>query len=270
MIVTDVSANGTYTEALAHGGALLEEMHTLLRCWRPEESTPEFIRRVRQEDAVGHVTARTVSDYVRVFARRFVAFNGNGNGAPARYLQRLICDNAPRQVFSDLAFYYTASSDHLLGDFTVFRYWPLVREGRLAISNDEARRFIWEAEQDGRIRAPWSEAVKKDMPARLLNALADFGLLGARRVSRRDVLPYRPRDGTVVYLAHLLHEAGVTDASLAEQRSWALFGLERRDVWNRLENLAGDGWFVLQRAGEVVRITWRYPRLAEVVDALAR
>lgn len=276
MIATDRSANGTYTEALAHGGALLEEMQSLVRYWRPEESTPDFIRRVRQEDLVGQVTARTVSDYVRVFARRFIAFNSSGNGAsngngpPARYLQQLICGNAPRQVFSDLAFYYTATSDLLLGDFTVLRYWPLVREGRLAISNDEARRFIWEAEQDGRIRAPWSEAVKKDMPARLLNALADFGLLGARRVGRRDVLPYRPADGTVVYLAHLLHEAGVTDASLAEQRAWALFGLERRDVWNRLENLAGDGWFVLQRAGEVVRITWRYPRLAEVVDAFAR
>ena len=268
MIAADRSANGTYTEALAHGGALLEEMHTLVRCWLPGESTPDFIRRVRQEDLVGQVTARTVSDYVRVFARRYVALNSNG--APARYLQRLSCGNAPRQVFSDLAFYYTATSDHLLGDFTVLRYWPLVREGRLAISKDEARRFIWEAEHDGRIRAPWSEAVKKDMPARLLNALADFGLLGARRVGRRDVLPYRPADGTVVYLAYLLHEAGVTDASLAEQRAWALFGLERRDVWNRLENLAGDGWFVLQRAGEVVRITWRYPRLTEVVDALAR
>ena len=46
-------------------------------------------------------------------------------------------------------------------------------------------------------------------------------------------------------------------------------GLEPADVWNRLENLAGDGWFVVQRAGEVVKITWRYGSVEEVVDALA-
>ena len=82
--------------------------------------------------------------------------------------------------------------------------------------------------------------------------------------------PYRPADGTVVYLAHLLHEAGETDASLAEQPAWALFGLEPQDVWNRLDILAGDGWFLVQRAGQVVRITWTYQGLAEAVDALAR
>jgi len=266
VIATEVDSRVTYAEALAHGGALLEEMRTLLLGWRPEEPTRDLIRRVREEAALGHVTARTVSDYVRVFSRRFVA----PSGTPARYLQRLVRGNVPRRVFSDLAFYYTSESDHLLRDFAVLGYWPLVREGRLTISTDDARRFIWEAEQDGRIRTPWSEAVKKDMPARLLNALADFGLLGARKARWREVLPYRPADDTIVYLAHLLHEAGVTDASLADQPVWALFGLEPRDVWNRLENLAGDSWFVIQRAGEVVRITWQYQRLAEAVNALAR
>lgn len=266
MIATEAHSPVTYTEALAHGGALLEQMRFLLLCWRPGEATPDLIRRVRENDALGHATARTTADYVRVFTRRFVT----PSGIPACYLQRLVRGNASRQIFTDLAFYYTAKSDHLLRDFTVLRYWPLVREGRLTISNDETRRFIWEAEQDGRIRAPWSEAVKKDMPARLLNALADFGLLGTRKTGRREVVPYRPADGTIIYLTHLLHDKGVTDASLAEQPAWALLGLESRDVWNRLENLAGEGWFLIQRAGEVVRITWQYKQLEEVVDALAR
>ena len=265
MIALGSAPHGTYTEALAHGGALQEEMRTLVRAWRPDESTPEFIRRVREDAILGKATARTMSDYVRVFARRFVA----PPGTPSRHLQRLVRGKASHQVFTDLAFYYTAEQDDLLCDFTVLRYWPLVREGRLSISKEDARQFIWEAEQDGRIRAPWSEAVKRDMPARLLNALADFGLLGTLKGGRRPILPYRSADGTIVYIAHVLHERGVTDASLADQPVWALFGLEPRDVWNRLDNLAGDGWFVVQRAGEVVRITWKYQRLQEAVDALA-
>ncbi len=107
------------------------------------------------------------------------------------------------------------------------------------------------------------------MPARVLNALAEFGLLGKRWGDRREFLPYRPADGTVVYLAHMLHDAGVTDASLAQHETWALFGLEPRDVWNRLDLLVGDGWFIVQRAGEVVRITWKYPRIEDAVHALA-
>ena len=52
------------------------------------------------------------------------------------------------------------------------------------------------------------------------------------------------------------------------QDAWSLYGLEPRDVWNRLEALAGEGWFVVQRAGQVVRITWTYHTVEEAVDAL--
>ena len=61
----------------------------------------------------------------------------------------------------------------------------------------------------------------------------------------------------------------MSDAALAEHPAWALFGLEPRDVWGRLESLAGDGWFVVQRAGQVARITWRHGSVEEAVDALA-
>jgi hypothetical protein len=256
----------TYTEALSRGGVLLAEMRALLRVWRPGEATQDLIRRVRDEDVLGKSTARTVNDYVRAFSRRFLT----PTDEPARHLSRVADDTAPRDLFRDLLFYYIARKDDLLRDFTVLRYWPMAREGRLSLSTYDAKEFLWEAEQDGRIARPWSAAVKKDMPARLLNALADFGLLGKTRAPRHPILPYRPTDGAVTYLAHLLHRDGVTDASLAEHPAWALFGLAPIDVWHRLDSLAGDGWFVIQRAGQVVRITWNYSSVEEVLDALAR
>jgi hypothetical protein len=253
-----------YTQALAKGGALLPETRILLQHWRPDESSADFGERVLRDDILGRATARRVLDIVRVFTLRFLT----PIDAPARHLQRLIADTVPRQVYSDLVFYYTARRDDLLRDYTIEHYWPAVREGSLVIRNESVQHLIAEAQQDGRIRSPWSPEIRRDMAGRVLIALTDFGLLQEDKPARRQVLPYHPADGTVVYLAHLLHDAGVTDSSLAEHGDWALFGLEPRDVWNRLELLAGQDWFIVQRAGQVTRISWRYDSVEEAVDAL--
>lgn len=219
---------------------------------------------MRSEDSLGRATARRVSDIVRVFTTRFLM----PSDTPARHLRYFVVKNAPRQIFSDLVFYYTAQQDDLLRDFTVFYYWHAVREGRITFTPQDVRHLILEAEQDGRIRSPWSAAIKRDMAARVLNTLTDFGLLNLVKSSVREVAPYRPADGTVVYISYLLHTNGITDSSLAEHSAWALFGLQVEDVWNRLEILAGDGWFIIQRAGQVVRITWKYQSQEDVVNAL--
>jgi hypothetical protein len=49
---------------------------------------------------------------------------------------------------------------------------------------------------------------------------------------------------------------------------WKLFGLGREDVWQHLEALAGDRCLIVQRAGNVAHITWRYPDPEEVMRAL--
>lgn len=253
-----------YTQALAKGGALLPETRTLLQSWRPGEPGADFGERVLHDDILGRSTARRVLDIVRVFTLRFLT----PTDAPARHLRRLIADTVPRQVYSDLVFYYTARRDALLRDYTIQHYWPAVREGSLVIRNESVQRLIAEAQQDGRIRSPWSPEIRRDMAGRVLIALTDFGLLQADKPARRQVLPYQPADGTLVYLAHLLHEQGVTDSSLAEHGDWALFGLEPRDVWNRLEMLASQDWFIIQRAGQVIRVSWRYDTVEEAIDAL--
>jgi hypothetical protein len=61
----------------------------------------------------------------------------------------------------------------------------------------------------------------------------------------------------------------VPDGLLADQPSWGLFGLMPHDVWARLDMLAGEDWLVAQRAGQVVRITWKYDRVEDVTRALA-
>jgi Putative inner membrane protein (DUF1819) len=265
MISPEAQPTVTYTQTLAKGGALLGETRALLGAWRPGEPTSTFAERVLREDVLGRATAHRVNDILGVFSRRYLT----PTDAPARHLKKLIGAPAARQMFTDLIFLYTAQQDDLLRDFTMLRYWPAVREGRLTISNQEVRDLIWEAEQDGRIPAPWSPEIKRDMAGRVMTTLTDLGLLQELKPARREVLPYRPADGTLLYLAHLLHSTGITDASLADHQFWALYGLEPRDVWNRLDMLAGEGWFIIQRAGEVVRVAWKYETPDEVIDGIA-
>lgn len=254
-----------YTQALSKGGALLAETRTLLQAWRPGETGEELAERVLRNDILGRATARRVLDIVRVFTLRLLT----PNDAPARHLRALASVESRRQVFSDLVFYYTVRQDAFLRDVAALCYWPAVRAGSLVVRNQEVQRLIAEAQLDGRIRAPWSPELRRDMAGRALIALTAFGLLEEDAPARRRVLPYQPSDGAAVYLAYLLHARGVTDASLAGQPDWAPFGLEPADVWNRLDALAGEGWFVVQRAGEVARMTWRYTTVEEMIDAIA-
>jgi hypothetical protein len=254
-----------YTQALSKGGALLPETRTLVAAWRPGESGPDFAQRVLRDDLLGRSTARRVLDIVRVFTLRFL----QPTDAPARLLRVLAASEAMRQTFTDLVFYYTARLDDLLRDFTTERYWPAVREGRPLLTNQDVRSLMLEGALDGRIGRPWTDELSRDIAGRVMGALTAFGLLAPLKPGRREILPYRPADGTIIYLAHLLHFAGITDASLADQPAWALFGLRPPDVWHRLDALATADWFILQRAGRVARVTWRHRTMEEAVHALA-
>lgn len=264
MIGMGQTATSTYTQALTRGGALLSEMRALLSAWQPGESAADFRRRAHAEDLLGKATARTVEDYLLAFSRRFLL----PSDAAARHLRRILAGSPPRQLFVDLVFYYTTRAEVLLHDFLLLKYWPAVRQGRLEIGNRDVLELIQEAELDGRIRAPWSAEVKYNLPARVLNALSDFGLLRPARKASREVEHYSPTDGALVYLAYLLHTAGVADSFLAQHPAWGLFGLQPTEALNRLDALSGEEWFLVQRAGEVVRVTWQYRSLEEVVDAL--
>ena len=51
---------------------------------------------------------------------------------------------------------------------------------------------------------------------------------------------------------------------------WLLFGLEREDVLAELKRLALHGLFIVQAAGEVVKISWPYKSMEELIDVLTQ
>lgn len=256
-----------YTQLLPKGAALLPETRALLLAWNPGESGAALAHRVTKEDILGKHTARRARDVVKeVFAQRFL----QPTDQPARHLKQFVEAEWRSQDFSDLVFYFAARRDKLLWDFTSIRYWPLVDRGRQVIRNQDVLDFLWEAEQDERIPQPWSPRIKIRLAGSLLTALTQFGLLRLLKPGVREVIPYRLTDEALIYLVYSLHLSGVTDGSLPEHETWSLLGMAPAEFLSRLEFLGDRSFFVVQRAGEVVRITWTYDSMEDVVRALTQ
>lgn len=259
-------ASPPYTIAICKGSALLEETRALLRAWQPGESLGAFDARVLREDILGKTTAYRARDIVRrVFARRFL----QPDGGPARHFKRLLESLPPRAWFGDLCLLYAARADRLLREIITDLYWPAVEQGRLTLMPGNVVRFLHDAQGQGRMKRPWSSLVQIKVARGLLKALTDFGLLRQVARGRRETVIYHPTDLALVYLAHDLHASGLTDAAVVEHADWELYGIRRSHRFELLNRLGGQGWWIAQGAGSVVRITWKYDNLGEAVDALA-
>ena len=259
-----------YTITICKGSSLLNETRLLLGAWRPGEPLKVFHDRVLQSDLLGKTTARRAEDLLRrVFERRFL----QPTDQPARMLRRLVGSGpgmipSVRRIFADLCLLYSARLDGLLRDVITEVYWPAARAGQLPFGKRDVLVFIDEAEQAGRVASPWSDAVKTKVARGLLRAMAEFGLLSEPKRSRFEIRPFQPDDGTIVYLAHELHFAGVTDTLLARHPDWQLYGLQPAEVSAAIDRLTADGWWIAQSGGGLLRISWKHETLEEVVDAL--
>lgn len=265
-MTTAVAETRRYSIAVCKGGALLQETKTLLRAWEPGESPADFRERVVREDILGKMTAHRAGDIVgRVFGRRYL----RPSNRPALLLKRLLERGHPGPVFSDLCLLYAARADDLMRDAVTRLYWPALAEGRVTISPSYVVEFLREAERDGRLAAPWSENVKLKIARGVLKALTEFGLLKQIGRGKRELIHFHASDGAIAYVAYDLHFEGYTDSALLNAEDWRLFGLRTSDVASALDRLSGAGWWVAQVAGVVVRITWKYRTMEEVVHALS-
>ena len=188
---------------------------------------------------------------------------------PARRLKRLVERQLPQKVFTEVLFLYAARADSLLYDFTTQAFWPAYRGGRSILTTDDVLAFLAEAADEGLINKPWSAQVQVKIARGVLSTLRDVGFLREEQRGRRQFVPYHLSDEGVAYLAYELHDEGLTDSAMCEHPDWKLFGLDSAGVLGRLDTPAGDKGVLVQRAGSIVRITWRYASVEELIDDLA-
>jgi hypothetical protein len=257
---------GIYTTELSKGQGAVDETLSLLQMWEPGMIPDTLARKVVSEGALSRSTAVRTRDLVRrVFARRYL-MNG---GAAASYLKYLVNHGADRSVIKQLMLVYTSRLHVMLRDFIAEIYWNRYSAGAKRISRSDAEQFILQAQSDGRISPPWSETMRLRVARYLTGTLADFGLLEESKQGAKPVRPFRLLPGTALYISHEIHFKGFSDNSILESPDWKLFGLSRLDVVQELSALAASGHFIIQYAGDLLRISWRYQNMEECLDAIA-
>ena len=249
---------------LIKGTASLDELVTLFLYWDKKEPPALYAKRVQAEGILTKATAARAEDLVlRVFSPWFLVPTNRG----AVTLRALVQTNVDRQILKELIFLFKARAEAVLYDYVVEHFWNAYDEGALYLRTSEIEEFLHFAQQDGRVEHGWVDRTQQRLAQGILGALKEVGIL---REEKRYVYTYTPLEitpFTVAYLAYELHISGQTDVAVVEHSDWRLFGMSRSRVLERLSELGEHGGMLVQQAGSVVRITWLYQSLDEVIHA---
>jgi len=257
--------NKLYTTQLQAGLGVLDETRILLDLWQPGMKVPNLFQTALDSGYFPNVTARRLRNIVaECFAPRYLV----SKDYPAVLLKSLI-NNVSSTVLSQMLFLFTARANVILVDFVKMVYWPKYSGSHDTISNDEARDFVIQTNQHGKTTRPWSESTIKCVSTYLTGCCADFGLLETGRKSVRRITPYRVEQKTIALLAYDLHFSGLGDNSVIAHPDWELFGLQKEDLRDEMKRLSLKGFFIIQTAGDIIRIGWNYKNWEELVNVIS-
>lgn len=254
-----------YTTKLGAGLGLVPETTMLLELWEEGITSKDLFNKALQSGVFPNVAARRLKNIINeCFAPRYLI----GNGQPAMNLKGLLPSLAAAE-FQQFLLLYTARANKILFDFVRDVYWEKYAAGYTEISTEDALRFVQIAVDRGLTVTAWTDSVIKRVSSYLVGCCADYGLLEQGRKSNRKIVPFRISPKMLVYLAYDLHFSGMGDNSLLEHEDWELFGLNQEDVLNEMKRVSTKGYFIIQSAGDAVRIGWQFENFTEVVNVIA-
>lgn len=252
---------------------MTQETIILLRTWEPGMSSTQLANRVVASGVLQRATAKRAGDIVKeVFSGRYLV----DNARPARQLKLIVEQYGENTVKNKIAvswiqqlfLVYTARANAILHDFICNVYWRKYEVGAAFITKQDALSFIDEAVLSGHIPRRWSDSMMARVSGYLLGCLADFDLLGPLHNGKREIRHFTIGKPALLYLIHDIHFSGYSDNSILEHPDWCLFGLDRRSVVHEIERLSFDGHFIMQYAGDLLRITWKYKSIEECINVI--
>jgi len=253
-----------YTTKLSAGLGLIEETRILLDFWQPGMKAPELFKMALNSGHFPNISARRLKNIIsECFAPRYLV----SKNYPAFILEKLK-DSISSSEFSQILFLFTARANLILADFVKKVYWDRYSFGHDTISNDAAKDFVTEADSQGKMIKPWSASTIQRASSYLTGCCADFGMLenGRRRV--RKIIPFRIKQTTVALLMYDLHFSGLGNNAVIAAPDWELFGLEKADLRDELKRLSHKGFFIVQSAGQAIRIEWPYKNWEELIHVI--
>ena len=257
-----MTTKSLYNIDLCKGTGMIQESLLLLEKYTPETTKEIFVKNVFESNILVKASEKRIKDIIHnVFYKRFLI---SDNYVPV-YLLQLHRYNVGLDQLIQIMLIYIARSNRIFFDFVTEVYWIKSRENTLITSN-EAKLFINEAIKDGRIMLPWSDGTKKRVASYIITTLMDIKFLD----KKYKCIPVFLSDKTANYLSHELHFKGYSDEAIANAEEWKLFGYNRYDVTRHFERLAAQGHFIFQNAGDLIKITWNYKNMKELIDAIGQ
>lgn len=254
-----------YTTTLGAGLGLINETLTFLELWKPGMEPRELYQRALSSGAFPAISASRLDNMLKLgFAPRYLCHNG----LPATIVKSLK-DHVSMSTLHQLMFWYTARANVILYDFVREVYWSVYASGQTVLSNEVAREFVDTAVREGKTTTLWSDSGKRRVAGYLTGCCADYGLLERGRKTARSFQPFHLSADMTVVLAYDLRFAGLGDNAMIAHPDWELFGLQKDDVREELRRLALKGFWIMQTAGEVTRISWNYTTWEDVLHAIA-
>jgi hypothetical protein len=177
-------------------------------------------------------------------------------------LKRLRTKYLPLETLTQILFIYTCRANLILFDFVTDLFQRFMKQGTQQIPQKAASNFIEEAIRDGRIEKKWADSTKKKVSEHMNACLIDFNITDRSK----NILPFFVTDYTINYWMHKLHYKGFNDETIINSEEFRLFGLDKNEVINHAKRISLAGHFIIQDAGELVRITWKYQSMQSFID----
>ncbi len=89
------------------------------------------------------------------------------------------------------------------------------------------------------------------------------------KAGARSITTFRITPNVASILAHDLHFKGLGDNALLRSPDWGLFGLEAEDALGELKRLSLRGELIVQSAGGVTQVSWKYKSMEELANGIA-
>jgi hypothetical protein len=251
-----------YTTQLGAGLGLVEETKVLLSIYEPGMTVVQLYDLALSSGRFPMVSARRLRNIIaECFAPRYLKTD-------VAVQLKALAETTPSIVLNQFFLIFTSLANIVLLDFIIEVYWGRYASGRDTISLDDAKDFISHAVNEGKTKTHWSDAMMKRVSSYLIGACADYGLVSPNRSSVRQIKSIRLHEHTLFFFSYWLHFNGLGDNRIVNHEIWKLFGLEAIDVREELIRIAKQGWLIVQAAGDVTRISWKYENIEEVIDVI--
>jgi hypothetical protein len=181
-----------------------------------------------------------------------------------------LANKLPNNDLIQFMLLFTCRANAVLHDFILNVYWPRYAGGYTQLSTAEAQAMVERGIDNGKTSKRWTEGTVRRVSAYITGCCADYGLLERGQKSQRKILPLRISTPVAAYLAYELHFSGYADNALIAHEDWKIFGLEREDVLEEIKRLSLKGLLIVQAAGDVIRISWKYPNLEALCDVITQ